>query len=1227
MNFKLYLSCLCISMLLLCSSLVHGKISDSRNHDFKVGASPADRDSPGDVNFAILESENFSVPQFNNHGAGIADEAEPEPSNGKTDVWDFGAVQLDETLYNNILNEEIINSWYDASVTTGTSGILLPAFSAGALSWVGGENDRLRTTNTNLTRYDQNIGSVAGYTGRIYVNSRAATGRYLSLTLSEDDEVTIWAKTDDVGAINFVYVADPAAQTDVVNLTSALTELKFVAKQEGTYRIYDTEGKPSYYRLYRKDAEYAEISGAVDVSQTADIPDGYEIVFTNRAGKSWSVPVTAGTYTASLPAGYTYDISLADAEAFIISNENELEVTATATHNIAIKKVALYTLSGAIAGLGEDLSNLELMFTPDQAGDNPYIPTPEVDAVNGTYSVLLEPGTAYTVSAAGFNDYYIPENTVTIGEAAETLDITFAPKPVHNVTIASDDLNAEQMAKLVLTFTNMADGYEYTFTSTDEIALRDGTYTISYDGLDEYSLTMGLTSNLTIAGEDVTKELTFVPVTNWSFNDAVITGNTQAYKGMLFTGNVANEMNKGHLTAKAGATIKIPAEAGDKIKITYYYSADFSIEGGEPVTTASNSTSVLESVEYVYPGTEAGFVTITIGDGAATTYITDITVGEFVAYSDVIRVGTDKEYQTINEALDAIAAMDRGEGQRVTVMIDPGNYEEMLVITEPDITLKNAADSPVTGLTNEGVDIAEGAVRITSYYGHGYSYYSMNSDQKWDADILRVNKENGYLSYENKGAGTSNGSYWNATVVVNADNFVAEDIIFENSFNQYISKKESEDIVVMWESGSKGERPTAQGSTVVQDRSFVERAAALAIANNADKVLLNNCRVVGRQDSFFGGSNARVVVYKGAMMGAVDYIFGGMTAVFYQTDLVMNVSDARNDASYLTAAQQREGRGYLMYETTIRSAVPGEETASAYLAKPGYFGRPWQAETSEVVFYNTTIKTSDYPGSEGKSLIEPLGWQNTLGGESEKMYEYGTVEESGVDNTGNRASWATVLAEPVLTDGTEINPFNFTKGNDGWDPLAALIPEDQEEKDSDNSLSALSVAEGTLSPEFDPEVTSYSVEVPFGTTSITVTATANSDLATVNTGEFNNLPGSDVVRVTAEDGSIREYTINVTVADEEVLGIKGKTGAAALRVFPNPADQSGATISFNVQKSGMVSLQVVDMQGRVVKVLTQSSRTAGTHQVQFNAAGLNAGMYIIRLNMADGVSNTKVYLK
>jgi hypothetical protein len=175
-------------------------------------------------------------------------------------------------------------------------------------------------------------------------------------------------------------------------------------------------------------------------------------------------------------------------------------------------------------------------------------------------------------------------------------------------------------------------------------------------------------------------------------------------------------------------------------------------------------------------------------------------------------------------------------------------------------------------------------------------------------------------------------------------------------------------------------------------------------------------------------------------MGATDYIFGGMVALFYQCDLVMNTSDSADDNCYITAAQQATGRGYLMYECTITSAIPGVDNASTYKSKPGFLGRPWAGTTSEVVYYNTTIETTDYEGYEGQSLIVPEGWNSSLGGPA-KCYEYGTIElADNTDNSAYRVDWATVLAHPELPDGTIIDKNTWLNGDDEWNPLADFIP-------------------------------------------------------------------------------------------------------------------------------------------------------------------------------------------
>lgn len=961
----------------------------------------------------------------------------------KTDVWDFGATQLPEESHNNHLNVAIINSWYPSTSTPGTAGNTFPnTFTAGILQWTSNSStsDRLRTSNTALTRYDSNgvpvVWDLQSLQGYLYVNATASTSRFLSLNLNEDDEVSILAKSQNgTGKLNFEFTGE-TEQSDTVSLTTQVGKYTFAANEAGIYKIYDTADKPFYYRIYRTPATYAVLSGGIDVTQATDIPAGYSLVFTNDAGKMWKVtPDNATDYSIQLPVGKTYKISLENASGYIISQNDQVTLNEDTVLNLIVKKVSLYTLSGNLMGVDlPDYSNVELIFTPQTTSD--FTPKTVIDPTTGHFTVHLEPGLAYAVSVLGLNDYDLISKYVLINSDS-FLNMNFSKKTVYKVTLTTN-LLPELESKITTVFTNLNEpGYTYSFSSLEEIRLRSGVYSLAVSGLDEHPLQLGLTSNLVVNdNNNTTKSVIFEPVKEWSFDDKVITASTPAYKGILFSGALYNEQAKGHLVLKNNDTAKIPLIPGYKMVVTYYYSANFNVDGGEAVITSSGSTNQFETKEFVYPGTSYEYMTIS--NIAGTTYITEIKIERYFPYAKELFVGRDKNFLAINTALQAVRSMQRGANDSVKIFINPGNYEEMLVIDVPNVALINAAANPDIALANRGVDISANAVRITGYYGHGYNYYSMKNNQKWNADVLRVNKENGYTDYANTGSGTGNGSYWNATVVVSAPGFYAENIIFENSFNQYISRKESEDVVVEWISGGKGARPKDIGNISVQNKNFVERAAAIAFTKSGDKAVLYNCRVIGRQDSFFGTEGARVVVYKGSLMGATDYIFGGMTLVAYKTDLTMNTSEAGTDVAYITAAQQSSSRGFLFYENTITSAQPGTETASVYLSKPGYFGRPWLANTSEVVFYNTTINTTNNPTHAGKSFILPIGWNNSLGGESDKVYEFGTLEKSGDDNSTSRATWSHLLTEPKLNDGTDITPFNFTRGNDNWDPIPAL---------------------------------------------------------------------------------------------------------------------------------------------------------------------------------------------
>ena len=1043
------------------------------------------------------------------HGVNVANlPAETETpelvGNGKIDVWDFAAEKLDETKYNNMLTEDIINSWYDSSVEKGSAGVTINSFATQDILFnaSGRTNNRLRTTNEAITRYDskslnftEEDGSVTELKGYVYSNSASTSRVYTGIKLYEGDIVTVY--TGSNGGTSTIYFESPSGEIQKGTSVSAGAKLTFYASEYGIYKMYSLDEKLVVYRMYREHTAPILTQGKITAPSSLE---GYKLVFTNnKTGKSESAsPAADGTYNIWLREGYDYSLSLENANGYVITSADKVTVEAqeikttiekekeeevytvvkgdmlkviakkygcsiwdiaklnnlknpdliligqklripskgTATEEVTstgfvsdvkIESVDLVKMTGKITGLdAKALADLKLSFVNE---DSIYVPELTI-AEDGTITAQLEKGVTYEIVAENINDYYLASAESISLNKNKTQNIKFAAKPVYEVDIQTSGIDDETFANAVMTFTNINEpGYSYTFKPASEtVKLRDGQYSVSVSGVGS-AVAQKLTADVKVNKKATSAKVNFETLKTWSFeklNSAYggagieTIGDSKFYSGLVLNDAVLE--NKIYLLLNAGGEIKVPVKAGDVVTANYCYCAGFEFNGdaATAVDEKSGSTSQIDTA--VYKATEDGYVTISAinGTNSTQTYFTSIVVTTPVEYKETVTVGVDKEYTTINSALEAIAAMDRTDEQRVTIMVDPGNYEEMLVINIPNITIANAAGEKASlELANKGVDITENAVRITSYYGHGYSYYSMGTDCKYDEELLEINKSNGYLAFKNPGTGTTSGSYWNATVVVYASGFEADGIIFENSYNQYISEKEANDVIVL-ESGNKGVRPTTAGDTSVQDRSFVERAAALAITGGCEEIYFNNCKFIGRQDTLYGAETATVAFNKCDILGACDYIFGGMTAVFNECNLVMNTSDNSADVTYITAAQQSTSRGFLFYDCTVTSTTPGVDTASTYASKPGYFGRPWAANTSEVVFYNTTVEAA-CDQYENVSLIAPAGWLSTLGGESKKMYEYGTKELAGTDNTASRVSWSTVLTKPELSDGTDIS--------------------------------------------------------------------------------------------------------------------------------------------------------------------------------------------------------------
>ncbi len=862
--------------------------------------------------------------------------AEP---NAKIDVWDFGGEQLDESVYNNKLDADEINSWYPEGTAAGTDGNTLPSFQSptGIAFNDGGKPNthRIRTVNEALTRKDNK--SLLGedgtvYQGYIYSNSGKNPDVWVSIDLEAGDKVTVIAGSN--GGESLITFTGPNGDEAAQNFTAGggnAQAMVFYPREKGTYKFWSATEKLVIARIYREHAKHTVVSGSV--SQPAELKD-YKLAFTNTTnGAVTAAQVGETGYSVELPAPFTYEVSLLNANGYVVSGDSLLTLdgqAASQSFDVSVAAVPLVTVTGKLTGLSQAaLEELELSFNADTV----YVPQVSVNA--DRYTAILAQGDAYTLGVSGVNDYDLTSAKEVSYTADAEADIAFAAKPTHKVTIVPDGITLRALDNATFTFTNLNEAgekgdtrlvpyseknvypYVYTFKGTDEIALRDGVYDVKVTGVDGY--TQKLTSNLVVDGKAVTKAIGF-------------------------------------------AKVETPAQ---------------------------------------------------------------------LPYKATVTVGADKDYKTVSEAVAAVRAMDRKDGQRVTIAIDPGNYEEMLVVDVPNVTLKNASATPSLKVIDKGVNIDQNAVRITHYYGCGYNYYSMNDQCKYDPELLAVNKENGYESFVNPGDGVEHDSYWNSTVLLKASGIECYGIIFENSFNQYVSAKSVDDVIVPNDKCKENKAaPRAEmktvGDTTVQDYTYKERAGALSITDNCTEMYFENCKFIGRQDTLYGGDGVFAAFYDCDILGSTDYIYGPMTAVFAKCDLIFNTSEHEFDRGYITAPRHTSTRGFLMYGCSVKSTIPNTDTASTVVSKAGYFGRPWQSTTGEAVFVNTVVEPSY--GEEG-SLILPEGWLDSLSGRSALCGEYETTEVlPGLSNLDKRAPWATKFETDYTADGTFMNPTVWLNG-------------------------------------------------------------------------------------------------------------------------------------------------------------------------------------------------------
>ncbi len=89
--------------------------------------------------------------------------------------------------------------------------------------------------------------------------------------------------------------------------------------------------------------------------------------------------------------------------------------------------------------------------------------------------------------------------------------------------------------------------------------------------------------------------------------------------------------------------------------------------------------------------------------------------------------------------------------------------------------------------------------------------------------------------------------------------------------------------------------------------------------------------------------------------------------------------------------------------------------------------------------------------------------------------------------------------------------------------------------------------------------------------------------------------------------------------EPETTTTKTVSNAHQLRVYPLPATTT-QTLQFEVQQSGELRIDLLDAQGKLLKVLFQETLTSGTHQREVELSQTTAGAFFYRIESADGVS-------
>lgn len=905
-------------------------------------------------------------------------------------------------------------------------------------------------------------------------------------------------------------------------------------------------------------------------------------------------------YIGSADSGYsvqmkttTQSVTVDDITGYIVEKEGQKYLPVISGGDVKVRTMALteynpiinVTVTGTVANAAENgITEIKFDSLTDSSAKTV---TAQVDS-NGKYSVVLKRvnGSAryeVSISAVGFkiNDTDNGNILELTGEDATAVkDFEAVADAVATVSGSIMGIPADAV-KGTVSVKFVPDNSKLSTIEVDVKAQTDGSYSFS---------------NVSI---------------NSSSNYSVVLGGVDDYEVTEKLNKAAGDYTDVKIAATQRAKVNVSGKfvtsddkASDVTKITftnksdssYSYSFDVTGDGYKAQLRAGEYDTSVVSEKY----TAYDHVSVGSADVLNDVYLETEADTSPVEYQAEVKVGKGQQFETITDAVKYIGRMTRTT-ERVTITLTDALYREQVMVDTPYVTISSETGSA-----------------ITWYYGSGYTYYSADMNGYY-SEARAVDK------YE-KGVAIGMGTgHWGATVNVlpTATAFRSEGVIYESSFNRYMTTEEVADGVGKGGDNSKVDRSKATDADI---KLYKNKERACVIFIEADQSEFKDCQFLSSQDTMFTGNNTEHTYFKNCVIeGTTDYICGDGSAVFDGCTLSMyGYGDKAASGSIIVASKALSQLGYLFNNCkVVKTSYPGINKG---ITKT-YFARPWRAD-SKVVFLNTEV--------EDANTIAPAGFtsMSNVTPAKAKYYEYNTHLADGIKvSTSSRAAGVNKMTDEEasavkLEDYFEgWTPAYYTSGDVKPEPVAADYTAVDEavkaaealNKDDYEDFSAVTKAieavDRTLTSEEQAKVDAMAKAITDainglvkkqpvvepddpGKTDIKVDLDGNED-----TADFKDIASVGDIKVKDEEG--KDLTVS-----EIKLNVEKTAASTSEKIDAAIAEKN--IKGFDSKNADYYDISLKTTDGKVVKLSSGKIKITMSYKKGINAAEYN--LYVFHMN-------------